>query len=400
VTAAAEASTDTLRRRVLVVHPAMAPYRVDLFNLLARQCDLRVIFLHAVPPYAANLPREELSADLECSWSVVSDGGRSPARALPGRLWREVSSFRPDVLVTHEFGWASVLSMLTPLAGRQAGRILWTTRSTDQFAKLSTARQIAVKTLAPRADALLAYSKEARLSLAAVARMPESSMFVCANHQDAGRLRHQADSTREEVLNECRRRGLADRPLVVTVGRLVEVKDVATTIGGFARARDALGESALVVVGDGPLRGTLELLARDLGVADRVVFMGHVSSAQVQGWLSIAALTVLASLAEPFGAVVAEGLAHGAPCICSSTAGASVLINSPMRGVTVPPGDLGAMEWAFRSRAADLQRATDLAGSRRDDLRPLTVHDDASGFLAAVAYAVGARAARRERGAA
>ncbi len=77
-----------------------------------------------------------------------------------------------------------------------------------------------------------------------------------------------------------------------------------------------------------------------------------------------------------------------------------MLIDSPVRGVTVSPGDLGAMEGAFRSRAADLRRATDLAGSRRDDLRPLTVHDDAAGFLAAVAHAAGARAARRERGAA
>lgn len=397
--AAIDSSARPRRRRVLVVHPAMAPYRVDLFNLLARYCDLRLLFVHAVPPYDANLSRDELFASLECSYSMVADGRRLGFGALPLRLWEEAKSFRPDVVVTHEFGWASVLSTLTPFAGGRAGRIVWTTRSTAQLANLSPVRRVAVRTLASLADALLAYSKAARSSLANVARVCESGVFVCANHQDADRLRRLADSTRHGILEECHRRGLANRPIVVSVGRLVAVKDMATAIGGFAKALDVLGNTALVVLGDGPLKGPLQRLACDRGVADRVVFVGHVPPAQVQGWLSIASLTVLASLAEPFGAVVAEGLAQGVPCICSSVAGASVLIDCPSRGVTVPPGDLGAMEKAFRSRVADLQRATDFAGLRRADLRSLTVHDDASGFLAAVEHAVEVRAPRAGRGA-
>lgn len=369
----------------------MAPYRIDLFNLLAQQCDLRVLFLEAVPPYDANLRREELAVALECEWSVLADECGSPLRALPGRLRREIAAFDPEALVTHEFGWASGLSTLTPLAGRRAGRVLWTTRSPDQLARLAASRRAAVRLLAPRADALLAYSDASSASLAAIAGVPSSRVFVCANHQDASRLHRLGDATREVAVERCRGLGILDVPLVVTVGRLVPDKDIATTIRGFAAACHSLRHAVLVIVGEGPLRGDLESLARQAGVADRVVFLGHVPAAEVQGWLSIASLNVLASRAEPYGAVVAEGLAHGVPCICSTAAGAAVLIDAPERGATVAPADVDALAAALRSRADDLRPAAERAGRPRADLRTLTVADDARGFRAAIEHAVTAR---------
>ena len=394
-TSAEGLSAGGVPHRVLVVHPAMAPYRTDLFNLLARRLTLRVLFLQAVPPYDTNLRREDLADSLECDWSVAGDRCRRPAWALPTRLPREVAAFQPDALVTHEFGWASGLSIMTPLAGRRAARVLWTTRSTGQFDRLSSLRRMAVRLMGRRADAMLAYSAASRVRLASVAGVPEASIFVCANHQDAVRLRRLANEGRATVAAQCRQAGLLDRPLVVTVGRLVAAKDIATTIRGFAAAADVTKDAALVIVGDGPLRADLEQLAREVSVRDRVVFVGHVSTAETQGWLAAASVTVLASLAEPFGAVVAEGLAHGAPCLCSTAAGAAVLIDTPARGATFAAGDVAAVAAALRSRAGGFRPASELAASDRPDLRPLTVGDDANGFCAAIDHAVAARGRRR-----
>lgn len=381
--------------RVLVVHPAMAPYRTDLFNLLSRCLTLRVLFLRAVPPYDTNLRRGDLADSLECDYRVVADRCHRPAWALPMQLPREVAAFRPDALVTHEFGWASGLSLMTPLAGRQAARVLWTTRSTDQFDRLSGLRRMAVRLMGPRADAMLAYSAASRVRLAAVAGAPESSIFVCANHQDAARLRRLAIEGRTAVAARCRQFGLLERPLVVTVGRLVAAKDIATTIRGFAAAANAIGDAALVVVGDGPLRADLERGADAAGVADRVIFVGHVSTAETQAWLAAASITVLASLAEPFGAVVAEGLSHGAPCLCSTAAGAAVLIDDPARGATFSPGDAIAVAAALRARGTSFRSVVELTAGPRPDLRPLTVADDANGFCAAIDHAVAKRLKRR-----
>jgi glycosyltransferase involved in cell wall biosynthesis len=380
------------QRRVLVIHPAMAPYRNDLFNLLAKRVDLRVIFVNAVPSYDGNLRRDDIANGLACDWSVLADRCRYPMASLPWLLRREVAFFQPDVVVTHEFGWASILAMLTPVVASRSSRILWTSRSAEQLTSLSAMRRMAVRAMAPLAGALLAYSPAARGSLATLAAIPETNIFLCANHQDADRLRDLAASARASAVEHCERRGLLGRPLIVTVGRLVELKDVATTIRGFAAARQALGQAMLVVIGDGPLRASLERLAGELGVSGDVSFLGHLCVADVQAWLSLASVTVLASLVEPYGAVVGEGLAHGVPCICSEAAGASVLIDSPSRGVVFRPGDVSVIDLAMRLRASDLRPAGVLAAGRRDDLRPLTVLDDAAGFLAAVEHSV-----KRER---
>lgn len=390
-----ELSIDHSRRRVLVVHPAMAPYRIDLFNALAQQCRLRLLFLDTAPAYDPNLRREGLTDGLDCDWSILADESCSPASALPWRLRREARSFQPDVVVTHEFGWASMLSTLTLLCGRGVGRVLWTTRSVEQIRTLSPVRRIALRMLARRADAILAYSQAGRLSLAASAGVPNSQIFVCANNQDGERLRHLADSTRGMVLDKCRRRRLGGQSLIVTVGRLVATKDIATTIRAFATARDELGSTTLIIIGDGPLRGALQQLAEQLGVSGDVMFLGHLSSAEVQGWLSLASLTVLASLEEPFGAVVAEGLAHGVPCICSVTAGASSLVDSPLRGVVIQPGDPGVMANAFRVFVKQLRSVAELAGRVREDLRGLTVADDLRGFLAAIDCAMRSASPKR-----
>jgi len=390
-----ELSIDHSRRRVLVVHPAMAPYRIDLFNALAQQCRLRLLFLDTAPAYDHNLRREGMAARLNCDWSILADEDRSPAGALPWRLRREARSFQPDVVVTHEFGWASMLATLTPLVRRGVGRVVWTTRSVEQIRTLSPIRRIALRILARRAGAILAYSGASRRSLAAAAGVPDSQIFVCANNQNGERLRHLAESTRGLVLDECRRRRLCGQSLIVTVGRLVATKDIATTMRAFAATRDELGSTMLVIIGDGPLRGALQQLAEQLGVSRKVIFLGHLASAEVQGWLSLASLTVLASREEPFGAVVAEGLAHGVPCICSASAGASSLVDSPSRGVVIQPGDPENMAQAFRAFAGSLQSVAELAASVRADLRSLTVADDLRGFLAAVDHAT--RSATREK---
>lgn len=389
--ATAPEATARPRRRVLLVHPAMTPYRLDLFNTLAETCDLNVLFLGGRPWYDGATACGELMSGLACRWSVVAgESGGWPRLPFLG-LSREAAAFGPDVITTHEFGWASGLATLTALVDRRVARVLWTTRSPYQFARLSTVRRAAVRLMAPRADALLAYSPAARTAVADLASVPESRIFICANHQDGTRLRRLAAEARGRILERCAREGLGGRPLVVTVSRLVTSKDVATTIRGFAAARDELPGAMLVVVGDGPLRAQLHDIARGSGVADRVLFLGHVPAGDVQAWLSIASLMVLASREEPFGAVVAEGLAHGVPCVCSTGAGAAVLIGRPSCGVVVPPGDVTALAEALRSRAAELRPLDDPALLARADLRPATVADDAAGFLSAVEHAISRR---------
>jgi glycosyltransferase involved in cell wall biosynthesis len=84
---------------------------------------------------------------------------------------------------------------------------------------------------------------------------------------------------------------------ILHVGNLTEVKDQATLLHAFARVRAAM-DARLRIVGDGSLRGALERLARDLGVADDVEMTGAVRFTAMPEHYRWADLFVLTSLSE------------------------------------------------------------------------------------------------------
>jgi glycosyltransferase involved in cell wall biosynthesis len=92
----------------------------------------------------------------------------------------------------------------------------------------------------------------------------------------------------------------------------------------------------LCVLGDGPLRPSLERKAAELKLADRVRFVGYTANPYV--WLSTADSYVSASRWETFGIAIAEAMACALPVIATATDGAQDLIRSMQTGILVPIG--------------------------------------------------------------
>lgn len=108
------------------------------------------------------------------------------------------------------------------------------------------------------------------------------------------------------------------RPVILSVGRLEAYKQVALTV----RALRALPttDAVLVVAGSGPELANLRKLTSDLGVADRVRFLGFVPDEELRRWLRTAAVTVTLSRHEAFGLIALEALAGGSAVVASDIA--------------------------------------------------------------------------------
>ncbi len=106
---------------------------------------------------------------------------------------------------------------------------------------------------------------------------------------------------------------------VLYLGRLDPHKQVERIIAALAWCA---GKETLRVAGEGDARyvASLRQLAQDLGVGDRVRFLGYVGGEEKSELLAHAAALVLASRSENFGMSVAEALAHGTPCVVSKSA--------------------------------------------------------------------------------
>lgn len=147
-----------------------------------------------------------------------------------------------------------------------------------------------------------------------------------------------------------------DQPFtLVTVGHLVPVKAQELIVG----ALPLLPGVRLVVAGDGPNRGMLERLAADLGVTERVRFLGAVPQAELRAQYGAADAMVLASSREGWANVLLESMACGTPVVASRVWGTPEVVAAPEAGVLMaersPQGvadAVNALRAAYPDRAA------------------------------------------------
>ena len=140
---------------------------------------------------------------------------------------------------------------------------------------------------------------------------------------------------------------------ILTVGNLKSVKSHELLIRAFA----GLGREAgarLMIVGGGPLRGELEGLAQELGVAERVIMPGF--AADPWPFYASADLFVLSSNHEGFGNVLIEALLAGLPIVSTDCPGGPRTILGDGRfGRLVPVGEVEVLSRAIAESLAKPQ---------------------------------------------
>jgi glycosyltransferase involved in cell wall biosynthesis len=131
-------------------------------------------------------------------------------------------------------------------------------------------------------------------------------------------------------------------PLFVFVGRLVDWKALDIAIRALAEVPGA----DLEVVGDGPMLETWKTLAREVGVAERVRFLGRQTQPQYAARLRESVGLVLPSLYESGGAVVLEAMAAARPVIATRWGGPLDYLDSSS-GILVAPHSYEALVTGF-----------------------------------------------------
>lgn len=126
---------------------------------------------------------------------------------------------------------------------------------------------------------------------------------------------------------------LSGKKVILFVGRLVQVKNIELLFDALKLAK--IEESVVVIVGDGPLRNTLQEKAERC--FSRVIFTGTEYGLNVKAWYSIADIFVLPSFHETFGAVVPEALMSGCYSLVSNAAGSAPLVQKGKTGDVFSP---------------------------------------------------------------
>jgi N-acetyl-alpha-D-glucosaminyl L-malate synthase BshA len=164
--------------------------------------------------------------------------------------------------------------------------------------------------------------------------VPRDRIHVIPNFIDTTRYRRDREP--------CHRPSLAPggEKIVMHVSNFRPVKRVTDVVDVFARMLRSVS-ARLIMVGDGPERPRAVERAEELGVADKVLFLGK--HASVEELLSCADLFLLPSESESFGLAALEAMASGAPVVASRTGGLPEVVVEGEAGFLLEVGDVNGM---------------------------------------------------------
>jgi len=141
---------------------------------------------------------------------------------------------------------------------------------------------------------------------------------------------------------------MSSEPRLVCVGRLCAEKGQLLLLDAASRLRQQCLPFKLTLIGDGPLRGELEAMIKQLNLDDHVEITGWADSTQVRQTILAARALVLPSFAEGLPVVIMEALALGRPVVSTYVAGIPELVESEVCGWLVPPGSVEELVIAMR----------------------------------------------------
>jgi len=348
---------------------------VQLYNHLhGRLLDVRLALLRRAGAYLDLVGPERLHFRAWAERWFPSDGSNA-SFYRPDRFLRSVAvgplAFRamiregdPDVVVSFTKG-PNVLTYLA-LRGMGSTRPRWIAREgnnivrsslEDSRAKAARSLESAlVRTAYRAADCVVANSARLAARLEATFGLRREQLRVVRNPVDVETIAARAPEPPKDP---------PERPFILSAGRLSAQKGHDLLLRAFAESRYRPSH-ALVIIGEGPERAALEILAAQLGLAGRVRFLGFV--ANPWAWMARAELFVLPSRWEGFPNALLEAMACGAPVVAADCCfGPGEMIAHGGNGWLVPPENCAALRDALDTllAAPDLRRRLAGEGARR-----------------------------------
>jgi glycogen synthase len=209
------------------------------------------------------------------------------------------------------------------------------------------------------ADAVIATDKSLEAVVLRHLGIPRERMHTIPNALDLPALDALTDQATVGELRTRHRVGLGENVLL-SVGRLEASKGFHVLLRAIAAVRDhgALDRKPWrwVALGDGPYRPMLEALADELGLQERVHFLGRVPDGELHAWHELSTLFVHPTLYEGSSLVTLEAMAHRRAVVASAAGGIPDKVRPGENGWLVTPGDASGLAAAISGAVSDPAR--------------------------------------------
>lgn len=209
-----------------------------------------------------------------------------------------------------------------------------------------------------RSDGLTAVSEYLRKETVATFGCADCDVRVISNFVDPELFRRRPEGYHRNALAN------PDEKILMHISNFRPVKRVEDVVRVAARVMEKL-PARLVMVGDGPERPLADERARNLGIGDRVVFLGK--QEQVAELLGSADLFLLPSESESFGLSALEAMASEVPVVGTRCGGLEELVRDGATGRLLPVGAVDAMAAAAIEILSDEARQREMGRAGREE---------------------------------
>lgn len=296
------------------------------------RCAAEGINLHVVEAGESELGP---ASPLNHSYPLTRALPPRPARSREASAVEEaLAAINPDVVAIPGWGFSYSLQALAWAKRHRRRTILLSDSNEFDFERKWLHEAIKRKVVA-MADAALVAGTPHRKYIESLG-MRREMIFDGYDVVDNDHFRSLADRARSNASAARRELGLPPAYLLVCC-RLIEKKNVAAILEGFSRLSEEDARYQIIIVGDGPLRRSLEELSVTSGIYHRVQFRGWVSYNELPSYYGLAAALVHVPTREQWGLVLNEAAASGVAIITSPRCGARYeLVENGVNGIVVP----------------------------------------------------------------
>jgi glycosyltransferase involved in cell wall biosynthesis len=156
----------------------------------------------------------------------------------------------------------------------------------------------------------------------------------------------------------------AGAPLVVMVGSITPQKDPQTFVRAMAVVRRSVPTVQALIVGDGPLRGEVEELIRQLNLGDTIHLTGF--RTDVESLIAASDVTCLSSVQEGTSGVLIDALSLERPVAATAAGGTPEVVEDGVTGLLVPVGDSERLGAAVARLLTERSLAARLAAAGKE----------------------------------
>lgn len=338
------------KKRLLIFHPALAPYRVDMFNSLHKLYDASFYFLNE------NVQSQKFSQQKLINSTSININYLNKGFTLFGRFFRFgikdiIKKEKPQLILSTEYSTITLsIYFLSKIFNSSAKIYTLTEDNISMMENASLVQILMRKFLLKRLDGVIVthraiqdYYNEKFNAKTNFVIFPTIRTEALYKEQLEGSISYSNKNIKDYNLN--------DKHVLLYVGRLVEVKNLKKLVLAFKEVNNKISNSILVFVGEGNQKEILMELTDSNEISDSVIFTGRLEGPELLSWYNTSNIFILPSTYEPFGAVINEALLAGCYSLVSNTSGGACLVTENENGKIFDPYNVSdiakAIEYSF-----------------------------------------------------